>query len=83
MNIQEIKAGQKVSFYGSIGRGIKIVKHVCGEVTAVSEKAVQIEEISGNNWVKTWVPKSAIKNIDFCHITDTAEGDLKAWFVKK
>lgn len=80
---EPIKEGDEVNLYGYvyIGRGAKKVKHINGEVVKTTPKAICVNEITNNGWVKTWVPKSAIYNIE--KTTFEIEGDLKKWFVNK
>jgi len=80
---EPIKKGDNVNMHGysRAGRGCKQVKHICGEVIETTEKAICVRDIVNNNWVKIWVPKSAIYNIE--KTTFEIEADLKSWFVKK
>jgi len=80
---EPIKKGDKVNLNGYVyvGRGAKKVKNVIGEVIKTTQKAICVNEITNNGWVKTWVPKAAIYNIE--KNSFDIEGDLKTWFVKK
>lgn len=81
---EPIKKGDDVNLHGYVyaGRGTKQVKHICGEVVKTTEKAICVNEFKNNKWFKTWVPKSAIYNIEKCTMLDEIEADLKSWFVK-
>ena len=80
---EPIKKGDNVNLHGSVrlGRGCKQVKNIGGEVIDTTDKAICVEDIVNNNWVKIWVPKSAIYNIEKTSFEIVA--DLKSWFVKK
>ena len=82
---EPIKKGDRVNLHGSvrIGRGCNQVKFISGEVISTTKKAICVEEIVDNTWVKTWVPKSAIYDIEKCTIMNEIEANLKPWFVKK
>jgi len=82
---EPIKKGDRVNLNGSIrvGRGCKQVKFICGEVVATTKKAICVEDLINNTWVKVWVPKSAIYDIEKCTIMNEIEANLKSWFVKK
>ncbi len=80
---EPIKEGDQVNLNGYVyvGRGAKKVKNVIGEVVKTTPKAICVNEITNNGWMKTWVPKSAIYNIE--KNSFDIEGDLKKWFVNK
>ena len=82
---EPIKKGDRVRLHGSVrvGRGCNQVKFISGEVISTTKKAICVEEIVDNTWVKTWVPKSAIYDIEKCTIMNEIEANLKSWFVKK
>ena len=80
---EPIKKNDRVNLNGYVyvGRGAKKVKNVIGEVIETTQKAICVNEITNNGWIKTWVPKSAIYNIG--KNSFDIEGDLKKWFVNK
>lgn len=82
---EPIKKGDRVNLHGSIrvGRGCNQVKFICGEIVATTKKAICVNDLVNNTWVKVWVPKSAIYDIEKCTIMNEIEANLKSWFVKK
>ena len=82
---EPIKKGDRVNLHGSIrvGRGCNQVKFICGEVIATTKKAICVNDLVNNTWVKVWVPKSAIYGIEKCTIFNEIEANLKSWFVKQ
>ena len=80
-----ISVGIKVNLHGSffVGRNAKQIKHIYGDVIKVTDKAFCVDNVTNEGYKKTWVPKSALYNVEKCPLLEEVEADLRKWFTKK